>query len=1452
MHLKRSPATPCGIKRNLNATYAMVAFCAAVACAGIERASAQWVSFTNETGSRLVAPANLPDTSSDEADFAWGDLDKDGDIDLVAVYKQIGTSTGRRPNFLFMNESGVLTDRSVEFASASDVATSQGFLDLTNDRDVTLVDVNGDTWLDVVTATTLSGGSGGTAGTKWISHPRIYINLGETFPGSGVWAGLNFDDENRVPTMPAEPRFCAVSAGDIDNDGDQDLYFGDYQQGFPTRPVDLNDRLWINDGTGTFTDETATRMTAEMAESSFGMSTAIEDMNNDGRLDIIKDDALNAPQGISISYNNPNGIPGQDGFFTAYEIAYANTPYHVAVGDLNNDGLLDLVVSDDALDYYTLNSGNGGDNLANFAPRQTLLGADGGFNSNNIIADLNNDTWNDAIVLSVDVDAPACNRTDRLYENLGNAPGVTLQQTATATAMGFVSSHLMGGHDVAVFDIDGDNDLDLVLGTCSGTWVYINNLNIPGGCDGDAACDLDGLFCTFDRCINNACQIDPSPCLVGEFCDEANDTCVECLNDGHCDTDGLFCTNDVCVNGTCQVGPDLCPGQLCDEGNQSCVDCLTDNDCDADGLFCTNDQCVGGSCQVGPDPCPGLFCDDFLNQCTGCLIDAHCDADGLFCTNDQCVAGSCQVGPDICPGQTCDEANDVCFTVECATDDDCDDGLNCTIDLCVASLCVVGPAPCSGGLMCDEVRGCVECSLDSDCGGGQFCCDNQCQAVACPVALQAKAGDPIQGLTQAQLDRFFVGKAEFNRNITVEEGLGPAFNRSSCGTCHNNPVGGSGGLTVTRFGIVGPGGSFDPLASMGGSLLQALAVEPSCQEIVPTIVGELVHTATRSTPSTLGFGLIEAVPDSEIESKALNSPATMVTGRVHMVQPLEGGPVRVGRFGWKAQVATVLTFSGDAALNEMGLTNDLVPTENAPNGDAALLAACDTVPDPEDVPDAFGVRFIDRVTDFQRFLAAPPQTPKAGMTGETIFAQIGCTDCHTAVFYTPDSAGLESALRDKPFRPYADFLLHDMGPLGDDIVQGAAQGKEIRTPPLWGVRRRDPMLHDASVQSGTFATRVHQAILVHGQSGSEAEESVVKYLALQQSERDAIVAFLDSLGRCEFDLTGDDQVNHDDYFEFLACFTGPGTFYTADDPCSVADIDQDGDVDDDDFFHFRIATEDCCDLDGNGIRDDGCTYCDPSGACTYTSLSTFADMSGTFGACPPDTFANIFDANQALACFAEATSCPRINIDAGGAFNDCNPDGFCNVFDANHALAGFASLSACTCPPSPSPQMPPVIVENVALAVQAAKRAVRPGGLVQVHVFLENGTEATRSYQLHVEATGGRNGQLELVDVSIEDRDDYLFATRPDALTAFNAKNGQMLATIVVDEGVKVGDRAYLATYTYRASDDAVGAFVIDVRYSENIEDQTFFVASGNRKIAVDGMTPAVVTVTNEKAVSLR
>ncbi len=445
--------------------------------------------------------------------------------------------------------------------------------------------------------------------------------------------------------------------------------------------------------------------------------------------------------------------------------------------------------------------------------------------------------------------------------------------------------------------------------------------------------------------------------------------------------------------------------------------------------------------------------------------------------------------------------------------------------------------------------------------------------LSAPIArageVQPLMGQPVDGLTPAQLDRFVKGSTAFSKIFQNATGLGPAFNDQSCVNCHAQPdPGGFSDRAVTRFGKQASGGNpFDPLASLGGTLLQKDAISPTCQEFVPP---QADVTAKRVTPQTFGAGLAQAVDDADILQLQNSPPSPNVSGIARIVQPLEGGPLRVAKFGWKAGVATMLSFSGDASLNEMGITNRLVGTENAPNGDLAKLAMCDTVADPEDGPDAQGFDAIDRMDDFQRFLAPPPQMPKSGMTGEAWFVNVGCADCHIDTPYVT-TAQSETALSGKSIKPYTDFLLHDMGSLGDGIVDGIATEREMKTSALWGVSSRAAvgLLHDGRATGGTAEQNLVSAIQSHD---GEAAASRTAYNTLATNNPAAaaqLLAFLMSLGRAEFDMQGDNDRDEFDYFFWFGGMTGPVGAVTPDDAAAVGDSDGDGDLDMADFGRFQ-------------------------------------------------------------------------------------------------------------------------------------------------------------------------------------------------------------------------------------------------------------------------------------------
>ncbi len=282
------------------------------------------------------------------------------------------------------------------------------------------------------------------------------------------------------------------------------------------------------------------------------------------------------------------------------------------------------------------------------------------------------------------------------------------------------------------------------------------------------------------------------------------------------------------------------------------------------------------------------------------------------------------------------------------------------------------------------------------------------------------------------------------------------------------------------------------------------------------------------------------------------------------------------------------------------------------------------------------------------------------------------------------------------------------------------------------------------------------------------------------------------------------------------------------------------------------TVEDCCDLVPDGIRDDACLWCTCNGNCESTPLTLSADMGGPIGECTPDGFCNLADALHALTCFSNTSSCDSLNVDAGGPLGDCAPDGFCNLADALHALTCFAGTNPCTCGPSPQAPFQPFFAGEAELVAVPDRRAVRPGDDVQVRIFIAGDLDDLQSYQLHLGVSGGRRGYLSLVGITVEPRDDFVFAkSADDTFEAVNVDKAQMLGGLFT-RGVPAKGQGYLATYTYRVSPDAAGVFVVDVLYDDANQDQTFVVSDFVNGIEISTTTPAVITVQNKRVATVR
>jgi len=396
------------------------------------------------------------------------------------------------------------------------------------------------------------------------------------------------------------------------------------------------------------------------------------------------------------------------------------------------------------------------------------------------------------------------------------------------------------------------------------------------------------------------------------------------------------------------------------------------------------------------------------------------------------------------------------------------------------------------GILCLVVAGVLEAQARRRPAGGQ-------PAPAEPVAT---AGEPLPGLTAAQRAVFADGREDFREEEEVIDGLGPVFNERSCLTCHGVPAAGGGSpRTVTRFARR-INGQFDPLVSLGGSLRQDRGIGPregSSHPFRPEVVpAQATIVVRRRSPPLFGLGLVDATPDAEFIALAQMQAARGdgVAGRAGLVDNLRAGLKTVGKFGWKAQVPTLIQFSGDAYVNELGITSPDFPNENCPQGNCAELAFN---PAPGINDDGSGVRAL---ADFMTLLAAPGRGAQNRDTadGEAVFERIGCAACHVATLRSGGSP--IAALDRKTYHPYSDFLLHDMGALGDDLEMGSATGREMRTAPLWGLRFITTYLHDGRART------LEAAIAGHDGQGRGARD---RFTALSAADRAKLIAFLRSL-----------------------------------------------------------------------------------------------------------------------------------------------------------------------------------------------------------------------------------------------------------------------------------------------------------------------------------------------------
>ena len=370
--------------------------------------------------------------------------------------------------------------------------------------------------------------------------------------------------------------------------------------------------------------------------------------------------------------------------------------------------------------------------------------------------------------------------------------------------------------------------------------------------------------------------------------------------------------------------------------------------------------------------------------------------------------------------------------------------------------------------------------------------------------------------------RFEDNKFIFSERETIEDGLGPTYNDVGCVECHQSVDTGAFSQAMEfRAGHITNGAFVD---APGGQLIHARATDSDIVEHIST--AETVKTF-RVTTSTIGDGFVECLANQTLQNNVAAQPLGQ-RGTLTAVPVTEAGnALRIGRFGWKAQQASLVSFAGDAYLNEMGITNpfdgfggrssdaaDAGTHENPASTAEGVInvtfpSPFDPVADPEDDGDD-----VLAFADFMAATRAPGRQnpiPAAATRGDSLFNAVGCAVCHTRTLVTAAPGTLinggafavPTALGNKIIHPFSDFALHNIG-TGDGIVQNAGQGSanQMRTAPLWGIRGRNRFMHEG------LNITIFDSIQLHA---GQATTSRNNFNSLSAGQQNDLIAFVLSL-----------------------------------------------------------------------------------------------------------------------------------------------------------------------------------------------------------------------------------------------------------------------------------------------------------------------------------------------------
>jgi CxxC motif-containing protein (DUF1111 family) len=420
-----------------------------------------------------------------------------------------------------------------------------------------------------------------------------------------------------------------------------------------------------------------------------------------------------------------------------------------------------------------------------------------------------------------------------------------------------------------------------------------------------------------------------------------------------------------------------------------------------------------------------------------------------------------------------------------------------------------------------------------------------------PRTGPAGAGGPFSALKPEELTAFLAGQAEFADVEATADGLGPTMNLDSCVGCHVQPAAGGSSPSVNpqvafaqKLGarnvvpsFITPNGPVREArfvvnadGSPDGGVHSIFTVTgrsdaAGCSVSQPDFATALSqHNVIFRIPTPVfGAGLIEQIPDSAILANMGTNADTKsglgIHGRAN-IQPAfhtisaqpnkNGNDGTLARFGWKAQNKSLLVFAGEAYNVEMGVSNELFPTEREE------APACQFASLPNSVTNLLGTTPADVLSSIEKFalfmrLLAPPvpsATLPGGSTsianGRAKFSSVGCSLCHTPTLQTGNST--IAALRNQSVNLYSDLLLHDMGTgLADGVSQGQAGPRDFRTAPLWGLGQRLFFLHDGRTSDLMGAIQAHQS------SGSEAYDVISNFNRLWDGDKQDLLNFLRSL-----------------------------------------------------------------------------------------------------------------------------------------------------------------------------------------------------------------------------------------------------------------------------------------------------------------------------------------------------